>query len=162
MLRVVCLATLLASCGGADQTPFLVTHDPCGVVVLVPAGDTTPAEEHSAREAARLWNERAGTQVTLDDPAPEDASISRVPLTFGDAAGFYFGRYEDDVGAIFVNRRVSDPTRRAIVIAHELGHAFGLLHVEHRRSIMEPGNLDQEPTAEDRAALAERATCALD
>ena len=42
------------------------------------------------------------------------------------------------------------------VIAHELGHAFGLFHVpaSERISLMNPGNLTTPPTTADQAALA--------
>jgi predicted Zn-dependent protease len=41
------------------------------------------------------------------------------------------------------------------VIAHELGHAFGLVHVspDTRPSVMNPGNTTVAPNDGDRAAL---------
>jgi len=41
-------------------------------------------------------------------------------------------------------------------VAHELGHAFGLVHVpqSERTSLMNPGNISTPPTVEDQAALA--------
>ena len=46
----------------------------------------------------------------------------------------------------------------AVTIAHEIGHAFGLVHVpaDQRTSVMNPNNLVVEPTAEDVDTLATR------
>ncbi|HEY5949139.1 MAG TPA: matrixin family metalloprotease, partial [Kofleriaceae bacterium] len=41
-----------------------------------------------------------------------------------------------------------------IVVAHELGHAFGLVHVSDRPSLMNPGNVTTPPNESDRQALA--------
>ncbi len=51
----------------------------------------------------------------------------------------------------------------AVTIAHEIGHAFGLVHVPagQRTSVMNPNNLVIEPTAEDVDTLAMRWGVAL-
>jgi hypothetical protein len=42
----------------------------------------------------------------------------------------------------------------ADVIAHEIGHAFGLVHVTGRASVMNAGNIDVAPNAGDAADLS--------
>jgi hypothetical protein len=48
-----------------------------------------------------------------------------------------------------VNRRLSNPSDRAITVAHELGHALGLPHINDRESVMNSGNLEVLPLSED-------------
>lgn len=99
-----------------------------------------------------MWRDLANAQLLMSE-APETASLR---LRFRVAASAFFGLYDDEMGEVIVNRRLSDREQRAITIAHELGHAMGLEHVdrETRRSVMNPANLDVLPTEEDRAALA--------
>ena len=56
-------------------------------------------------------------------------------------------------GEVLINDDLADHAL-AVTIAHEVGHAFGLVHVTDRPSVMAPGNLDVEPNAEDANALA--------
>ena len=64
----------------------------------------------------------------------------------------------DLIGTIFLGRYLVDDTGElTVVIAHELGHAMGLQHVEPsaRASVMNPGNLVTRPTPADNALLVE-------
>jgi predicted Zn-dependent protease len=56
---------------------------------------------------------------------------------------------------VLINRDLVDRTALAIVIAHELGHVFGLVHVAAttRLSLMNPGNVVTPPTDADQRAL---------
>jgi hypothetical protein len=56
---------------------------------------------------------------------------------------------------VLVNRALTVASERAITIAHEVGHAMGLPHVDGRPSLMNPGNLTLEPQPGDAAALVE-------
>ncbi|MDB4955358.1 MAG: hypothetical protein JWO36_2927 [Myxococcales bacterium] len=91
-----------------------------------------------------------------------DPSAPTLGIAFRSAPVVDMGFYDDTTGTIFVNLDLVDPRQRTITIAHELGHAFGLLHVTDRPSVMNPANLTIAPNDADLAAVAERwGTCKL-
>ncbi len=122
--------------------------DPCVPIVLVPADDVTAAERASIEDALRLWNDAAGTELTLG----EVEGAAHVPVHFRDAPLIFLGVYER--GSVVVNRGLTDERTRTVVLAHELGHAFGLAHVEDEGSVMVPGNATVAPGPRDAAAIA--------
>ena len=83
------------------------------------------------------------------------SSAPQIPILFEDAPLLYFGRYEDETVQLYINRRLTDASQRAVTIAHELGHTFGLEHVaaDERDSVMNSGNRTIVPTAEDADAV---------
>jgi hypothetical protein len=91
-----------------------------------------------------MWT-AVGVTTLVRAPDPE------ITVAFDAAAPAEFGLYLD--GIAYINEAL-DPDQTAIVIAHELGHAFGLVHTSARPSVMNPGNLSIAPTADDRAAIA--------
>jgi hypothetical protein len=140
-------AILLAVAGGLAgcQSPDAVldrTFDPCEPIALA-VGPATPAQRASLDQAIALWGARTG-----DGGAP-------LEVRFDDAPAASHGYYDDEAGIVYVNTALDDPARQ-VVIAHELGHAFGLWHVEPevRTSVMNPGNLSVTPTAADRGEVA--------
>lgn len=153
-MRYILLFCVLGSaCGnsaGAPEPPETV-FDACEPIFLEVAADALPDERESARQAIAMWNDRASTRIALERPERE----LRIPLRFEEAAPLFFGIYLEDEGAIVINRELHDPRERTITIAHELGHAFGLLHVgpKERTSLMNPGNLEVELTDGDVAEL---------
>lgn len=86
-----------------------------------------------------------------------DASVPAavIPIELERAPAAFHGFYDDEAGVIYLNDQLADRRQLAIVLAHELGHAFGLVHVSpaERTSLMNPGNLTTPPTDEDQAAL---------
>ena len=98
--------------------------------------------------------QRAGIEAALAlwQLAPGDGAP--IPIVFDDAAEAFHGHYDDETGVVLINRKITEPRALAIVIAHELGHAFGLPHVDGRASLMNRGNLSVAPTADDFAAVS--------
>ncbi len=136
----------LVACGGnSDGGSIELTHDACAPLALVSAA---PTEVQSAGiEAAQaLWRDKGAPSLGLRAGAT-------VEVQFDDAAPAFHGLYDDQTGIIYINRDLTDERMLSIVIAHELGHAFGLLHISGRSSVMNPGNLTIAPNAEDQQAI---------
>jgi hypothetical protein len=131
----------VTACGTADTT-IDITHDPCAGIAL--AGGTTDTQRAGIEGALQLW---AGHGVaTTTEPTTID-------IVFEHASGAFRGVYDDERGVIHVNDSIEELAPLSIVIAHELGHAFGLPHVTDRPSLMNPANLTQPPTDDDRVAV---------
>ena len=122
---------------------------PCQPLALELVGATDEARDTSIDDAVAMWN-RVGATLTRTADAPDT-----LPVHFEDAAGNFHGVYEDEVGAIYVNLDLIDPHERAVTIAHELGHAFGLVHFDRGDSVMRRANIVVEPGTADGAALRE-------
>jgi hypothetical protein len=165
-----CLLTAAApGCGGGPESNSFTgtTFNPCGPVALVADASATPDQRAAVTTALAWWNDVARAQLTLapaaTDPAaapataPADAAPSTVPIHFQQAADVFHGFYDPTTAQISINQDLSG-TPASIAIAHEIGHAFGLVHIpaSQRASVMNPGNLNVEPTLEDAATLTVR------
>jgi len=117
---------------------------------VTPTAATTTQAQGLA-DALALWRARGVTAFDAT-PAP-GAPVLR--LEFQSAAAIFHGLYDDQAGVIYINDDLTEPATISIVVAHELGHAFGLFHVpaSERLSVMNPGNLAIAPTAEDQRAV---------
>jgi hypothetical protein len=148
--RAVCasLFAVLAACGGSDDT-IDIAFDPCDTLALRPV-DATVEQAASIAAAAELWNSW-GTRVELLDPLEvgELPGEWEIPVRFEAAAPQFHGVYRDEIGDLVINTSLLDGSERAVVIAHELGHAFALEHVEDYPSVMNRGNLERPPNATD-------------
>jgi hypothetical protein len=126
------------------------------MTLVAPAADTSADEREGVDAAIELWH-RVGGPATLQQAGHHPvAGLQTLPIGFERAAPSFFGLYRPAHADILINRTLSDPTARAITIAHEMGHAFGLEHVKGRRSLMNPGNLQVPPSAEDVRLINER------
>jgi hypothetical protein len=144
-LRHLGVLALLAACSANESEPIALTHDACAPLALV--STTASTEQLDGMAAAQaLWRDRGAPALGLRAGAT-------LEVHFEDAAPLFHGFYDDTTGLIYINTDLREP-ELAIVIAHEVGHAFGLLHVTDRDSLMKPGNLATPPTAEDQQALA--------
>jgi hypothetical protein len=144
---------MILGCAADDDGAIEVVHDVCRPLLVAAEGGT--AEElASLDDAIALWHERgvsAPRRVRADDPAAD------LVVRFEPAAGNFHGLYDGAGATIFVNTMLDDRRERAITIAHELGHAFGLVHVDRddRASVMNRANLTISPTGADADALVE-------
>jgi len=153
----------LPACGGVSNNDSPVVYSACEPLTVVTASDITPTELAGVSAGIAFWNNRAATrlmlatgqvgQLQLDDKSPLAASV---PLYFQEAAAPFHGFYDNRAGLIFINRQLGTEHERAVTVAHELGHAFGLVHVAvgSHPSVMITGNLSVEPTLSDVDSLA--------
>jgi hypothetical protein len=138
------------SCSG-DVQRFQLLFDPCSPLVLEPEPDATDEQLEIIEESLALWHDVFAHEATLD----EVPGARRLPVQFRDDI-WYFGRFNDVRGHLEVATWLDDPEVMAIVLAHELGHAFNLYHVDpdDRLSVMNRGNTDVAPTPGDADELA--------
>ncbi|HLU68724.1 MAG TPA: hypothetical protein VKZ63_20725 [Kofleriaceae bacterium] len=146
LLAVACLA----ACEN-DPGHFEMVFDPCAPLVLEPEQGMAADTIASIEDAVAMWQEVARVQLTLE-PTPD----ARALPVLGTDTELYYGRFDDQQGVIWLADALDDRRVRAVVLAHELGHAFSLYHVdpEERASVMNEGNTDLPPTASDGAALS--------
>lgn len=123
-----------------------MTHDACAPLALV-STTATELQLGGIEAAQRLWRERGAPALGL-------RAGSTLEVRFEKSAGAFFGLYDDEHGVIYINSTIANKDALAVVIAHELGHAFGLPHVTDRTSVMNPGNLQTVPNESDQRALA--------
>jgi hypothetical protein len=130
-----------------------VAFDACAPVALLTDVGLTDAQAAGIAAAMPMWNDRAGTHLMMgaDQGAPE------LPIHFQNAGPPFHGLYDAPSGQVYINTDLAGAPL-AITIAHEIGHAFGLVHIsaDQRTSVMNPNNLAIEPTAEDIDTLAMR------
>jgi predicted Zn-dependent protease len=146
-LRVAIVACVVAACGSGPSGPAL-TFDPCQPVVLA-APSVTADQRASIDDAIELWSAAGVTTLSVGD-GPQ------LTVEFKSAAAVVYGYYDDTTATVYVNTEVTDAGQRAIVLAHELGHALGLDHVDDAAAIMYRLNQssNEVPTAADMQDLA--------
>lgn len=128
-----------------------MSFDPCKPLALVVTDEgRVPVVE----AGVALWRDVFPVQVTVIQTPTTAPSL---PIHFVESA-LYMGRFDDGRGTIELATRVPEGHPMAVVLAHELGHAYNLYHVSkgERVSVMNKGNHEVGPTAEDGAALTAR------
>lgn len=157
-LTVLTLALTAAACTGSSGDDQLdVVFDVCGPITVVTSA-SSPAQTAAIDEAIELWRAHGVPAITRGLAGDEPS----IEIRFEDAARNFHGVYEDEVGVIFINSGLTGEDQ-AVTVAHEMGHAFGLWHIEpdDRISVMNPGNLHITPTPADELALVDVwGTCA--
>jgi hypothetical protein len=144
---VFALSSAACSEDPSATAPFAHVVDACAPIALT--STASGAELASIAQASQLW-----TAVGVTGPGQPDATAS-VAVAFVPAPPSEFGFYDDIDVELEISDSLTD-AQRGIVIAHELGHAFGLVHVPatERASVMNVGNLSIVPTAGDQLAVA--------
>src|SRR5512139_2479225 len=144
----------LAACSGTD--PSYVARDPCAALAIT-TDAATSVQHDGICDALGLWRGRGVTAFELAalSVAPGAPPCPSIAVEFEDASANFHGVYDPASDRVLINRGITDRATLAIVVAHELGHVFGLAHVDAdtRRSLMNPGNLLTPPTDEDQREL---------
>ncbi len=128
-----------------------VNYDPCLPLVVVPPANVSPAQLQSIDTAIAMWHTAGLTQVSR----VESPNAQHLPVRFEKALPAFFGIYLDETGEVVINTSLTNPSQRAITLAHEMGHAWGLWHIEPsvRTSVMNKGNLSVKPLVADGDAV---------
>jgi len=148
----------VAACTGTDPSDDYVARDPCAALVLG-SPSASQAQRDGIADALALWRGRGVSafdlQATPDAKSDATPVVAGIEIQFRDAGAAFHGVYDPASASVVINRDLADRTTLAIVIAHELGHVFGLAHVAvaTRLSLMNPGNLITAPTEADQRAL---------
>lgn len=149
-------AAACAACGDPQASEGAGAHDACAPLAIT-TSTATAAEQAGIDGALALWRDRgvSAFDAALPEATPAAAPGVTIDIQFADAAAVFHGVYDPTADRVLINRDLTDPATIAIVVAHELGHVFGLVHISPaaRLSLMNPGNLATPPTDADQQAV---------
>lgn len=152
------LAAALALSACATNQDVETTFDPCSPLAI--AVDSPHADDVAAvTSALEAWGRVLPVQATATAGAPASGELT---VRFLDGEQPVRGIYWDAIGVVEISRDMLEPRAYPIAVAHELGHAFGLVHVDaaERPSVMNVSNTTVEPTPEDAAlVIAKWSSC---
>jgi hypothetical protein len=153
-LAVSSFLAFCVGCAASPPTGDAIHFDPCQPLVLVADASASEAQTAGIQAGLALWNQAARTRLSLSVGA-SPAQANAVPVRFQAAAAPSHGFYDPALAMVLINTDL-DNRERAIAIAHEIGHAFALIHIPggQRSSVMNAGNLEIAPTGDDVEALA--------
>jgi hypothetical protein len=140
---------LFGGCASAPQDTTLdIVMDVCEPTAVIAPSDASEGELASIDEALAMWATLGFDRFERGDGVAGEQHVS---IVFEEAAEMFHGLYDDEHGVVYVNRTLSDDHQRTVTVAHELGHSFGLWHVDPdaRVSVMNPSNLVVEPNDGD-------------
>lgn len=143
---------LLSACA-TDESVDTV-FDPCADLRIAVSSDADPGDAAAVDAAMAEWSRVLPVSYELvEDTSPD---VLRVRFSSGDS--YFRAIYWDAVGTVEISRDRLAAADYPLAVAHELGHSFGLLHVDPavRTSVMNVGNLSVSPTAEDAAEVSAR------
>lgn len=153
MSVLVLVLGIAPACSSEERVETV--YDPCSPLTIVVEDGVTAEELGGIEGAIALWNAVLPTQIAIGSgPKAPDA----LPIRFEPGEPFYRGIYWDATGDISIARDRLASGDYALAIAHEMGHAFGLLHVAktERLSVMNVGNLAVPPTEQDATLVRAR------
>ncbi len=171
-LRLALFALVILSTAGCIATDDVidVVFDPCSPTMVtvsssVDAGETLdPRHVVAIEQAIVLWSSVLPISAKWSDASEQPSSLevdiqpahepSVLFVSFRELSPILNGTYRDEEGEILVNNQLEE-NEQAVTLAHEMGHAFGLLHVgtDSRPSVMNAGNTTTAPTVEDAELL---------
>jgi len=157
---VLSISSFATACtSGGDNDTAETVFDPCSPLQIALSSSVTDAERAGVDAAIAAWNARLPTQIA----ASADEALYRqtpraddvLPIEFATKFGLR-AAYFDKTGVIIVSSELLAPEEFGVAIAHEMGHAFGLPHVDPsvRPSVMNVGNTTLAPTVEDATEVA--------
>ena len=158
LAALAAFATLPGCTSSGNETAETV-FDPCSPLQIALSASVTDAERAGVDAAIAAWNAQLPTQiVSIADEAlyrqtPRADDV--LPIEFATKFGLR-AAYFDKTGVIIVSSELLAPEEYGVAIAHEMGHAFGLPHIDPkvRASVMNVGNTTVAPTVEDAAEVA--------
>lgn len=149
-------------CESVEPDDYIdIVFDPCEPIYLQPLAVSSEQQQQGLHDGIRMWNELLGASIEVEDVLydvdPWDALSIRerqesrtIPVVFEKAAQAFRGYYDDELGVIYLNEGLTGENI-SVTLAHEIGHTFGLFHVEEteRISVMNHGNMTVVPNRND-------------